>query len=33
VYNLCQISGDFPVSRNERPTFDYALVERVITNT
>jgi antirestriction protein ArdC len=33
VYNLCQISGDFPVSRSYRPTVDYALVDRVIANT
>jgi antirestriction protein ArdC len=33
VYNLCQICGDFPVSRTERPTVDYALVERVVANT
>ena len=33
VYNLCQISGDFPVSRNERHMVDYALVERIIAGT
>jgi antirestriction protein ArdC len=33
VSNLCQVSGDFPVSRNDRRTVDYALVDRVIANT
>jgi antirestriction protein ArdC len=33
VYSLSQVSGDFPVSRSERPAADYALVERVIANT
>jgi hypothetical protein len=28
IYNLCQVSGDFPVSRNKHPTVDYGLVER-----
>lgn len=33
VWNLDQIDGNFPISRNERPTVDYALVERIIANT
>jgi len=33
LYNLCQVDGDFPVSRRQRPTVNYALVERVIANT
>ena len=32
-FNLSQVDGNFPVSRNVRPTVDYALVERVIANT
>jgi antirestriction protein ArdC len=33
VWNLGQIGGDFPVSFNQRPPVDYALVDRIITGT
>jgi antirestriction protein ArdC len=33
LFNLDQISGDFPVSRHERRTVDYAWVEKVIAKT
>ena len=33
LYNLSQVDGDFPVSRREYPTVNYALVEKVIANT
>jgi antirestriction protein ArdC len=32
VYNLSQIDGDFPISRNDHPTVDYGLVDRIIAN-
>jgi antirestriction protein ArdC len=33
VYNLCQVAGDFPVSRKERPAVDYALADRIVAGT
>jgi antirestriction protein ArdC len=33
LFNLDQISGDFPVSRNERRTVDYAWVDKIIAQT
>jgi antirestriction protein ArdC len=33
VYNLCQIDGDFPISRSLRPIVDYAVVDCIIANT
>jgi antirestriction protein ArdC len=33
VYNLCQIVGEFPVSRSRPRTVDYRSVEKVIGNT
>jgi antirestriction protein ArdC len=33
VWNLDQISGDFPISRRLLPTVDYAGVDRIIANT
>jgi antirestriction protein ArdC len=32
VYNLCQIDGNFPISRNQSSMVDYAAVDRIIAN-
>jgi antirestriction protein ArdC len=33
LYNLCQVDGDFPISRRERRTVDYRYVDRIIANS